>query len=286
MYFISINYTIMDEVKENSFRLLLAFIKTRSFLKHFGLSIIIAFGLVFAVVQSLGPITHHGENLSVPDFTGLSLKKAYRLSREKNLKLEIIDSVDNAPGKRGTVIAQSPPPNFKVKEGRTIHITLKTFNPRSINMPDFTGVSLVQAKADIETYGLKIGKLKYVPDMATNNVLEQRYEGKTIKPGTRILRGSTIDLVLGLGKSDQIVVVPNLVGYTRADAIQKATDNSLNIGAFIFDETVITSDDSTSAIIWKQSPVVNVQSTMGSPIDVWLTLDSDKIKSINHGSGQ
>jgi beta-lactam-binding protein with PASTA domain len=276
----------MDEVKENSSQSFLAFIKTKTFLKHFAFSLLVAFGVVFTVLQALGPLTHHGESLSVPDFTGLSLKKAYKLSREKNLKLEIIDSVDNAPGKRGTVIAQTPPPNFKVKEGRTIHITLKTFNPKKILMPDFTGVSLVQAKADIETFGLKIGRLKYRPDIATNNVLEQLYNGKPIKPGTLIQRGSTIDLILGLGESGTAVVVPNLIGYTRQDAVQKATDNSLNIGSFIFDETVITSEDSTDAVVWKQSPGMNVQSTMGSPIDVWLTLDPDKIKAINKGNVQ
>jgi eukaryotic-like serine/threonine-protein kinase len=276
----------MSEVKENSFHLFLAFVKTKLFLKHFVLSILAALVIIFFVLQSLGILTHHGESLSVPDFRGLSLKKAYKLSKEKNLKLEIIDSVDNAPGKRGTVIDQIPSPNFKVKEGRTIHITLKTFIPKKISMPDFTRVSLVQAKADIETYGLKIGRLKYVPDIATNNVLEQMYNGKPIKPGTQIQRGSSIDLILGLGKSDQAVIVPNLVGYTKLDALQKATDNSLNIGSFIYDETVITTEDSISAIVWKQSPGMNVQSTMGTPVDVWLTLDSDKIKSIKQGNGQ
>jgi eukaryotic-like serine/threonine-protein kinase len=276
----------MDEAKQNSFQVFLAFIKTKTFLKHFSLSIFIAFGLVFVVLKSLGTITHHGESLSVPDFRGFTLKKAYKLSREKNLRLEIMDSVYNVPGKKGTVVDQTPPPNFKVKEGRTIHLVLKSFNPQRIDMPDFTGVSLVQAKADIETYGLIIGRLIYRPDIATNNVLEQLYNGRPIKPGTTIDKGSTIDLVLGLGKSNEAVIVPNLIGSTRSAAIQKATDNSLNIGAFIYDETVITSEDSTSAIVWKQSPVMNITSAMGSPIDIWLSLDPNKINSINQGNGQ
>ena len=268
----------MSEVKENSFRVFLTFLKTKSFLKHLGLAAFIAFGLMFVVLQALNPITHHGESLSVPDFTGLSLKKANKLAKSKNLKIEIIDSVDNAPGKKGTIIAQIPPPNFKVKEGRTIHVTYKKISPKMISMPDFTGVSLVQAKADIETYGLRIGRLKYIPDIATNNVLEQMYNGKPIKTGTSIERGATIDLILGLGKSDVPIVVPDLIGYTKLDAVQKATDNSLNIGAFIYDETVITIEDSLDAIVWKQSPPMNVQSTLGAAIDIWLSLDPDKIK--------
>jgi eukaryotic-like serine/threonine-protein kinase len=271
----------MDEYKGKPFQLLFAFMKTKLFFKHFVLSVVIGFGLLFTIFQSLGVITHHGQSQSVPDFSGLSLKKAARIAKDKDLKLKIIDSVYNAPGKKGTIIAQTPPPNFKIKKGRTIHIVIKTFNPERVPMPDFRGVSLVQAKSDIETYGLKIGKLRYVPDMATNNVLEQMHNGRPIAPKTIIEKGSTIDLVLGLGRSDQIVTIPNLVGMTIPEAIQKATDNSLNLGALIYDETVITSKDSTSAIVWKQAPVKMAQATMGSPIDVWLTLDTEKIELKN-----
>jgi beta-lactam-binding protein with PASTA domain len=280
----------MNEVLRKSFRdrfsVFAAFIKSKSFLKHFSIAIILGLGIMFFVFQSLEFVTHHGESLSVPDFTGLSLKKANKLARQKNLKLQIIDSVDNAPGKKGTVIAQTPPPYFKVKEGRTIHITLKRFNPKKIEMPDFRGISLVQAKADIETYGLKIGKLKYVPDIATNNVLEQMHNGRPIDPGTPIEKNSTIDLILGLGSTGQIVIVPYLLGISKAEAIQKTTDNSLNIGALIFDETVNTTEDSISAIIYKQTPGKNVQAIMGSTIDLWLTLDDEKIKAINKEDGQ
>ena len=280
----------MNEVGKKTFRdrftVFVAFIKSKSFFKHFSIAIILGLGILFFVLQSLEFVTHHGESLSVPDFTGLSLKKANKLARQKNLKLKIIDSVDNAPGKRGTVIAQIPPANFKVKEGRTIHITLKRFNPRKIEMPDFRGISLVQAKADIETYGLKIGKLKYVPDIATNNVLEQMHNGRPIDPGTPIEKNSVIDLILGLGSDGRIVIVPDLLGFSKSDAIQKTTDNSLNIGRFIFDETVHTTDDTLSAIIYKQSPGKNVQAVIGSTIDLWLTLDDEKIKSINDADGQ
>lgn len=258
-----------------------SFLITKVFLKHLGISVLVIVALLFGVFQSLNVITHHGEGLSVPDFTGKTLKEAIQTADESDLRIEVSDSVYNAPGKKGTVIAQNPPPDFKVKKGRTIHVQIKTFNPETIDMPDFTGVSLIQAKADIETYGLKIGTLKYVPDIATNNVLEQMYRGRPIAPGTKIEKNSRIDLVLGMGESNEATVVPDLHGLTRSDAIQKATDNSLNIGALVFDETVITVEDSTSAVVWKQTPPKNYQTTMGSVIDVWLTLDTEKLQTNN-----
>ena len=144
-------------------------------------------------------------------------------------------------------------------------------------MPDFTGVSLIQAKADVETFGLKIGKLKYIPDIATNNVLEQMYKGKPISAGTLIEKGSVIDFVLGLGKSDKVTIVPNLKGQKYDDASQNTANNSLNIGVLIFDQSIETAQDSVDAVIWRQSPATNTRITIGSPIDVWLTLDMNKV---------
>jgi beta-lactam-binding protein with PASTA domain len=258
-----------------------AFLITKAFLKHLGLSVLVILVLLFVVFQSLNVITHHGEGLSVPDFTGKTLKQAIADAKAIDLKIEVNDSVYNAPGKKGTIIRQNPSPDFKVKKGRTIHVQIKAFNPERIKMPDFTGVSLIQAKADIETYGLKIGKLQYVPDIATNNVLEQMYNGRPIAPGTVIEKDSRIDLVLGMGESNEVTIVPDLKGFTRSDALQKATDHSLNIGAMVFDETVITTEDSTMAKVWKQTPIKNYQTTMGSLIDLWLTLDTEKLQTNN-----
>lgn len=254
-----------------------SFIFSKLFLKNLIFAILLVIILLFGSFYSLNLITHHGEGLSVPDFTGMSIKQVAIEAKSKNLKFRIIDSVFNVPGKKGTITAQTPPADFKVKEGRTILLTIKTFNPKRIPMPDFTGVSLIQAKADIETYGLKIGKLKYIPDIATNNVLEQMFRGKPISPGTIIETNSVIDLILGLGKSNKVTIVPDLRGLNSDEATQSTADNSLNIGILIYDQIVESSQDSTNAVIWKQSPGKNTQITIGSPIDIWLTLDMNKV---------
>ena len=264
---------------KNFFKNLWQFIALKTFLKHGIFAVIGGFLLLTLVFLSLNLVTHHGEGLSVPDFSGLNMKQVTELSDDKNLNYKIIDSVYNAPGKKGTVIAQIPPAGFKVKEDRTILLTVKTFNPQKILMPDFTGVSLIQAKADIETYGLKIGKLKYVPDIATNNVLDQMFEGRPIRAGTPIIKNSVIDLVLGMGKSDKITIVPDLTGMAINDAIQKATDLSLNIGAKVYDNTLTEEADSLSAIIWKQVPTRGTQITIGSAIDIWLSMNINKTDS-------
>ncbi len=263
--------------KQSFWKRLKATIKSKVFLINFAISIAVVIFIFTATFYWLDLITHHGESLSVPDFTGMSIEQVKKIAEDKNLEFKIVDSVYDAPGKKGTVIAQTPPPDFKVKEGRTILLTTKTYEPKRILMPDFTGVSLIQAKADMETYGLKLGKLKYIPDIATNNVLEQMYKGKPIAPGTLIEAGSAIDLVLGLGQSDKATLVPDFIGLNREEAKQKCLENSLSLGILIYDESVITATDSLEAKVWKQSPQKDSRLTIGSPVDLWMTLDMNKV---------
>lgn len=267
-----------ETIEQQSFwKRLISVIKSRVFLINFVISIAVVIFIFTATFYWLDLITHHGESLSVPDFTGMSIAQVKKIAEDRNLAFKIVDSVYDAPGKKGTVIAQTPPPDFKVKEGRTILLTTKTYEPKRIIMPDFTGVSLIQAKADMETYGLKLGKLKYIPDIATNNVLEQMYKGKPIAPGTLIEAGSAIDLVLGLGQSDKATLVPDFIGLNKEEAKQKCMENSLSLGVLIYDESIITATDSLEAKVWKQSPQKDSRLTIGSPVDLWMTLDMNKV---------
>ncbi len=46
----------------------------------------------------------------------------------------------------------------------------------------------------------------------------------------------------------------------------------------MYDETVLTTQDSVDAVIWKQSPVPTKLTSMGATIDLWLTKDSSKLE--------
>jgi eukaryotic-like serine/threonine-protein kinase len=252
------------------------FLKTKIFLTH--LSIAVAGALVFGMclLFFFDFFTHHGEANSVPDFRGMTLKEALEKADDNNLYLLVIDSVYNADGRKGTIVDQTPA-NFKVKKNRTIFVTIKTLNPERIPMPKITGVSLIQAKAELETYGLSIGKLYYQPDIATNVVLEQYYKGKSIRSGKIIDKGSKIDLLLGMKSGEVNTTVPNLFGLSENIAIQKTTDFSLNIGTVSYDKNVKSEIDSIKAKVYKQSPGAFSGATIGSKVDIWLTLDKKKL---------
>ncbi|MFC2112166.1 PASTA domain-containing protein [Bacteroidota bacterium] len=259
----------------------LRFIFSRVFLKHLSIALGITLFFVAVIFLFLRIFTRHGQALSVPDLSGMSIQEVDSVLTDRKLRFQIVDSVYNIYADRGSVIDQNPRPEFKVKENRTIFITINAFNPEIISMPNLVGVSMRQAGAIIQTAGLKIGKLTYVPDIAVNNVLKQKYQGKVIEEGDSIVKGSEIDLELGGGVSDDKTAAPDLIGLLFEDAKQRIIDRYLNMGAVIYDRSFTNAEDSIAAFVWKQRPVYKeddeILISLGASIDVWVTVDSTKL---------
>lgn len=252
------------------------FLVSRTFWKHFGIMAGSALLLILFTFIGLKIYTKHGKAYAVPDLRGLTVEEAEMVTNARKLSLKVADSVFMSHEERGKVIDQNPSPNFRVKENRTIFLTINAMNPERIPVPDVTGVSLRQARALLETQGLEVGKLIYVPDIAINNVLRQQYRGGDIQPGEMIIRGDSIDLVLGEGLSTRTTYVPDLLYLKEEQARNKILESSLNLGATLYDTTVKTMDDSLNAFVWRQRPEYSedLQIRLGSIIDLWLSLDS------------
>ena len=248
-------------------------------LRNLILAILISLLVLILIFSWLRIITRHGEAFSVPDLTGYTIDEAKELLESKKLRWEVFDSVYSNEHPRGTVVEQHPRPGFKVKKDRKIYLTMNAMNPEKIMMPDLVNLTIRQAQARLESYGLKIGKITYEPDLGINVVLAQKYQGKTIEEGDTIIKGSFIDLVLGRGLSDESTRVPKLVGLTLEEATLKAADSYLRLGAIIPDPD-IQEESEPIAKIWRQRPEYNksISIPFGSSIDVWLTLDSNKIQ--------
>ena len=252
------------------------FLISKVFWKH--LAIIAGSGLTILLFIFIGMriYTRHGRAYAVPDLRGLTVEEAAMVTSARRMRYKVADSVFLSHEARGTIIDQNPGPNFRVKENRTIFLTINAMNPERVPMPDVTGVSLRQARAIIETQGLQVGRLIYVPDIALNNVLRQQYQGNDIKPGEMVIRGESIDLVLGEGLSRRTTYVPDLLYMNQERARSRILEASLNIGAILYDSSISTGEDSVNAFVWRQRPEYqeDLQIRLGSIIDIWLSADS------------
>ncbi len=267
-----------DSKKQSSFVDTLKKISENYVVRNVVILLLISVFIYAGMLIFLRHYTHHSETLPVPDVRKLPVREAGKLLQDKKMRWQVSDSVYLTSVKPGTVVNQNPEPGFKVKENRNVFLTINALAPEKVKMPNVVGVSLRQAKTMLESQGLTIGKMTYVPDIAQNNVLKQLYKGREIGKGTEIVKGSEIDLVLGRGLSDERTSVPDLLGSTLSEARDNLTKYSLNLGVMIYDNTVVTSADSVKAFVFRQKPEAAPDATLqlGSSIDVWLTVDETK----------
>lgn len=240
--------------------------------------ILLVCALVFGTRIMLDKITRHNLEITVPDLTNISVDEAEKIVAANKMKLEVIDSVYVKRMGKGLVYRQNPKAGSKVKEGRRILLTINAVNAKKVMMPNLVGYSMRQAKAEILSKGLQIGRLEYVTDIATNNVLKQMYGGQEIAPGTMIESEAKIDLVLGLNNDDCVTYAPSVTGMKYKNAIETIHDNSLNVSEIIFDETVRDYSDSLNAVVFRQEPEYgDTPLLMGMDISLYLTTDISKV---------
>ena len=235
--------------------------------------------LVSAAYLLLGAITKHNQEITVPDLTGMSVEEAGRLLASEKMRLNIVDSVYVKRMGRGLVYRQNPKAGSKVKEGRCIHLTINAKNSKKVRMPNLVGYSLRQAKAELLSKGLVLGRLVYRPDLATDNVLKQMLGGMEVLPGTEVESESAVDLILGLNPSDNTTYIPYLLGMKYLNAVDAVHDNSLNVDEVLFDNTVKDYTDSLNAVVYLQEPesVEDSAFVKGTGLSLYLTTDVTKV---------
>jgi beta-lactam-binding protein with PASTA domain len=242
-------------------------------------AVLIVAVLVVGSMILLNVLTQHNRELSVPDFSNMSLAEAEVSAQQAGVRIDVTDSVFVRKMRKGAVYRQNPAPGAKVKNGRRIMLTINAVNAKKVTMPDLVGYSMRQAKAELLSRGLVLGRLIYVQDIATNNVLRQLYDNHEIAPGVLVESESVIDLVVGLNSSDNVTYVPDVTGLKNLSARDAVQGNSLNIRTMKFDDTVKDYDDSLNAVVYRQEPshLDSLPKRMGDSMVLYLTLDHTKV---------
>ncbi len=207
--------------------------------------------LIFFVLQLLGWITKHGEYLTVPAVTGKSTAEAVKYLEGKGFEVVIADSIYTDTVKRGTVIKQLPDANSTVKINRTVFITVNRYVPPMIVMPLLEGKTFNYVKDILQRTHLQLGDTSFRFDFAKGTILEQRYKGTRIEPGSKVQWGSKIDLVISAGSDESTnTMVPEFYGKTYGEI--KAELDSMGVLVTIVAGADIK--DTMNAFIYQQRP--------------------------------
>lgn len=234
--------------------------------------------LIFLVNIMLNMFTRHGQVREVPDFSGMTIEEAVRAGSSSRLKIQVNDSLYLPVYEGGVILEQTPSAGARVKSGRRIFVTVNSYNQRKAVIPYVSGYSLRQAKNNLEVAGFQIERLVYRDDIATNNVLDQRYKGQRITAGSKVEAeiGSGITLVVGVDPGAERQAVPRVVGYSLREAKSRLLEAGFNIGKIDRDDDITTVNE-RDAKVYAQSPAAGSRLSYGSDISMSITLDEIKL---------
>lgn len=263
----------------------LNYISNNFFIRNLIIAISLGLVIVYLIGLGLKLYTRHGEKQMVPNFIGMTITEANAKSSISELKIEVIDSIYIPNQRPGMIIDQSPKPDMGVKSGRRVFVTINSFRPKMEVIPYVAGFSLRQAKNILETKGFVIDKLTYQPDMATNNVISQSWNGKPIRQGSNVEAelGSGVTLIVGRNPESPLPVIPKVIGLTLREAKSRLWEIGLNIGD-IKNDPDVTATNIDEARIYKQSPNQQMRADYGGRISLWLTTDNVRISEYSKES--
>lgn len=242
------------------------FLTQRAFYIHLLIIIALIVTIIEAAFISLKGYTRHAEEIIVPDFVGLdcdSIMEAY----QDEYHFIMLDSIYSKVFSEGSIYQQDPLPNSKVKKGRNMYLVKVSEAPEKVAMPNLRNLSLRQALVSLKANGLKVSELEFVEHFAKNAIVDQKFEGKIVEPGTEIIKGSEIKLLVGYGHDDKRTHLPNLLTVKKENVKRDIIEASLNLG----NEIYMDNDEEGKYKVYKMKPAYNIETLvqLGSKVDVW-----------------
>lgn len=230
------------------------------------LAAIVFLGLVWLTFRWLELHTQHGKEIPVPNVVNLSVHRAIEVLDDSGLQYEVDSFKFDPKFKPFQVLQIYPAAGSRVKGGRAI---LLKVNPRTyapVQVPDILDRYKGLAFRQLESIGLKVGDTIYEPNIQRDAVIRMQLGGTILKPGTKLPRFSTIDLVIGTGPKRN-VTVPNLVGLTVQEARAVVSNNLFEIGLIEHED----GKGDLSDIVYYQDPEGGAIRDQGMQIDLWAS---------------
>jgi len=241
----------------------------RALLVNLALPVIITvlLAIIFFYIY-LPSTTKHGETVVVPDLMGKSVAEVTDEAARHGLRFEVSDSAYQEDAPSFVVLTQVPRAGARVKEGRLIYITLNQSQAPTVPVPEIVERSLINAEAVLKSNQLKRGVIYFEASPFRDLVIEIRHRGQKIVPGTRLPKGSVIDLVVGDGRGPADFVVGNLIGDSFTHAKLKLLNWNLHLGEVLIAEGIDTTG--MEVFVYKQLPLPGDSVRVGDPIDLWI----------------
>ena len=166
--------------------------------------IVVVVVMIFGVLKWMDVYTHHGETVVVPDVKGMTTEEAAKMFRNRGLVAVISDTKYVKDKAAGIILELKPGAGEKVKEGRTVYLTVNTLDVPLRVIPDVAdNSSLRQAQAKLLSAGFKLNEVQLV-NGEKDWVYGVKYQGRQLTAGEKIPMGASLILMVGDGAGDTV----------------------------------------------------------------------------------
>lgn len=180
-----------------TFKEFFSFKSNRFFWLNLIAMVVVLVGAVYGTLVGLDVYTHHGESYVVPDVKNKQWAQAEILLRDKRMQGVIIDSTYVKGLPAGIIIDQTPAGGSRVKEGRTVYLTVNTSQVPMVKIPDIIDNSSArQAAAKLKAMGFRLTDPEFVPG-EQDWVYGIKYVGRQLYSGEQVPREALLTLCVG-----------------------------------------------------------------------------------------
>ncbi|MCH7877909.1 MAG: PASTA domain-containing protein [candidate division Zixibacteria bacterium] len=171
-------------------------------------------------------VIRQGSAFELPNIVGMERSEAEEVLEKLGLKLNVTSEEYNPSFRDGAVLSQYPLSGTRVKSGRGIKV-VTSLGEKDIIIPQITGVSVRQAKLDLETVGLRIGEISWTyTDTLPEKLVVFAFPG----PGDTVSIGSRVNVLVNRGRGRGVTFMPNLIGLSLDEARDMLIKKGLKVG--------------------------------------------------------
>lgn len=157
---------------------------------------IVSVGLVLGTLAWLDSYTRHNEAVVVPDVKGLTVPNAAEFFTSNGLRYSVVDSVFSKTVAPGAIVDLKPEVGSKVKEGRTVYITVNALSAQTAVLPDVQDLSFRQAYALLKASGFTKIEVVYRKGVYDDLSLGVENNAHQLSPGSSIPLTAPLELIV------------------------------------------------------------------------------------------
>ncbi len=239
----------------------------RTLLVYIGIAVAVTLGIAL-ILNLVMTFAVGGRKVVVPDVQGRRIEDAEAILEKEGLRPRVAFASYTKDFPESTVFSQKPKPGTLVKKGRKVDLMMSK-GPQFVYVPYCIGNSLRGATLIIERAGLSVGEISKVRQ-------EGSYQGEIIAtepwPGSKILRGEKVNLLVSEGVPSPSFILPDLVGKPYPEVKQKAEEIGLLVRASTLDTKA---DPKKCRIVVHDPPAGNIVSP-GDTLDLMISEKMEK----------